>query len=38
MQKLEMSNSKYTQFKPFEDTYDSYFKAIKEVKSLILFI
>jgi hypothetical protein len=34
MQKLEMSNSKYSQFKPFEDTYDSYFKALKEVKNL----
>ena len=31
MQKLEMSNSKYSQFKPFEDTYDGYSKALKEV-------
>ncbi len=38
MQKLEMSNSKYTIYKPFEDTYDSYFKAIKEVKVLKLNI
>lgn len=34
MQKLEMSNSKYSQFKAFEDTYDNYFKALKEVKFL----
>ncbi len=35
MQKLEMTNSKFAQYKYFEDNYDSYFKVLKEVKTLI---
>lgn len=31
MQKLEMSNPKYSLYKNFEDSYDNYFKALKEV-------
>lgn len=37
MQKLEMSNSKFTHYKPFEDSYDSYFKSLKEVTPFCLY-